>query len=414
MDDEVSGVLIKMSWRNIWRNKRRTLITAASVAMGIFLSVTFTATGDFSYTNIINTGALMGSGHVTIEAKGYNKNPSLDKRIDDGERIRSIALKTPGVKEAVVRISGRAVFSTAVKTVGGLFIAIDPKRETGETNFFLKAIKEGEVFRDKKGRYAVIGAGMAEKLKLRPGKKLIYTVSDLSGDIVADAVRVTGIFRTGVEDVDSGVVLLPLDRVGRTLGYAPGEATGVAVFILDQRRADEVRERLAGKVGGGVEVLTWKKTRSEMAGVVAMDRGINYIFQFLIGLIIAAGILNTILMGVLERKREFGIMVALGFSPARLISLVLLESFWIALAGLIAGIIITAPWYAYMSAHGINFSGIEGASAGMVPIEPVIKFKLYRTSAMAIISAIFTLTLASGLYPAFKASRTNPVESIKY
>jgi putative ABC transport system permease protein len=163
------------------------------------------------------------------------------------------------------------------------------------------------------------------------------------------------------------------------------------------------------------EVLTWKQTQTELAGIITMDKSGNYITQILIGLLIAAGILNTLLMSVLERTREFGVMMAVGMSPATLFKLVLVESFWLALIGLAVGIIITAPWYAYLHYVGLDFSGAIGKdySAGGVLVDPIFRIRLYKESIIAILAGVFSLTLLSGIYPAWRAGRTPPVESLK-
>ena len=137
--------------------------------------------------------------------------------------------------------------------------------------------------------------------------------------------------------------------------------------------------------------------------------------QLLVGLVIAAGIMNTMLMSVFERTREFGMMLAIGLSPWQLVRMVFIESCWIGVLGLILGIVINIPWYAYMSEVGINLSRQIGEdySAGGVLVDPVLKFRLFKESAVAILAAVFGLTMIAGLYPAFRAGRVPPVESLK-
>lgn len=408
-------MLIKMAWRNLWRRKRRTLITAFTVAFGVFLSVTFTGIGDYSYTNAINTSAKMGFGHITVEPIGYNDHPTLDKRLPDTKEILSNVNSIPGVSYAITRIMGQAMFASAIKSVGGMFIAIDPKKESPERNFFLSALIEGSVFEDINGRGVIVGSEMAKKLNLRIGKKLVYTTTDVNGEIVSEIARVTGIFQTGVDEVDGTMVLLPINRVRETLQYGPNEASFISIFIKDQRYADRMRDIVAARIGNSnMEVLTWYETQPDLASMITIDKGTNYIFQFIVGLLIAAGILNTILMSVMERKREFGIMMAIGMAPGRLIKLVLSETFCIGLVGLVMGVILTSPWYMYMKNIGIDFSSsLKGASFAMVPIETVIKLRLFKESIIAILTGVFALTMIAGLYPAIKAGRIPPVESLK-
>ena len=406
----------KMAWRNLWRRKRRTLITGFSIGFGVLLSVTFTGTGDYGYTNMINAGASMGFGHVTIEPRDYNQTPALDKRLLKTEQIREQVLTMPGISDAVVRIMGQAMFASASKTVGGMFMAVDPAQESTEQNLLLRSLVQGQLFPQADGRGVVIGNKMAEKLNLRIGKKLVYTTTDVSGEIVSEIARVAGIFKTGVIEVDGSMVLLPINSVRTTLHYDSQDATLVSVIINDQRYSEEMRDKIDAMVGNPRrEVLTWKQTQSELAGIITMDKSGNYIMQILIGLLIAAGILNTLLMSVLERSREFGVMMAIGMSPKTLFKLVLVESFWLALIGLVLGIIITIPWYAYLHYVGLDFSGAIGEdySAGGVLVDPLIRIRLFKESIIAILAGIFSLTLLSGIYPAWRAGHTPPVESLR-
>jgi len=404
-----------LAWRSLSRNRRRTLITGFSIAFGIFLAVTFTGSGDYSYTSMIDTGAAMGQGHASVAAVGYNARPALSRWLPDPGPAMEIARgQAAGVYP---RIMGQGMFAAGARNVGAVFLAVDPAREHAGHNYFVRSIVEGELFAEGDGRGAVIGAGMAEKLNLRPGKKVILTVTDRDGQLTSELFRVSGIFRTGDRAADSGFVLLPLDRVRRTLGYGTGGVTFVAVYLDDQRRVNEVAAELALRLTSrqDVEVLTWRETQPDLSGLIAVDRLFNYLLQLLVGMIIAAGILNTMLMSVLERRRELGIMMALGMTPGQVVRLVLIESFWLGCLGVVMGIVLTAPWFHYMSQTGIDLSRLIGQeySAAGVLVDPVMKLRLYRESGAAILAAVFTLTLAAAVYPAIRAGRIMPVDAIK-
>ena len=406
----------KFAWRNLWRRKRRTFITAISIGFGVLLSVTFTGTGDYGYTKMINTGAKMGMGHVTVEPRGYNQTPSLDKRIRNADALRNKILQMSGIDSATIRITGQAMFASATKSIGGMFIGIDPSQESPEYNIIIQSLDQGSLFPDTFGRHIVIGSKMAEKMNLDIGKKVVYTTTDSNGEIVSEIARVSGIFTTGVDEVDGALVLLPIDSVRKTLNYEEGEATLIAIIIKDQRYSERMRDNISESIkDDNIEVLSWKETQADLSGIIMMDRSSNYISQFLIGLLIAAGILNTLLMSVLERTREFGVMMAVGMSPSRLFKLVIIESLWLAIIGLVIGVLITIPWYLYLYHVGIDLSGAIGEdySAGGVLIDPVFRIRLFKESIIAILAGVFGLTMLSGIYPAWRAGRVPPVESLK-
>jgi ABC-type lipoprotein release transport system permease subunit len=406
----------RIAWRNLLRNRRRTLITSFSVAFGVLLSVTFTASGDYSYTNMINTSATLGFGHLAVEPPGFNAAPSLASRLAGADRIRTRTLTLPEVENAYARIMGQAMFASGAKSTGGQVIGIDPAVETSRHNIFIRSLVEGELFPDSASGGVLIGSRMAEKLNLRLGKKLIYTLTDRTGELVSGICRVSGIFRTGEDTADGALILLPIDRLRKVLAYEPEDASLVSIFIADQRRAEQVKKRLSVLLaGGGGEILTWRETQAELAGLIAIDRAGNYLMQGLVGLLIAAGILNTLMMSVMERTREFGMMMAVGMAPSQVVAMVVAESFLIAMLGLLMGVALTTPWYLYMVRVGLDFSsqiGDDYSTSGVL-VDPVLKFRLFKESAVAIGVGVFSLTMLAGVFPAFKAGRVPPVDSIR-
>jgi len=408
-------MLFHMAARNLWRAKRRTLITLLTVSFGVWLAVTFTGTGDYGYTNMLNTGARMGFGHVTVEAKGYADAPGLDRPLMGAVTAASALQARPDVAQAIPRVVGQAMFASATKSVGGMFLGVDPARESAEVNTFLAGLTEGKLFDDLQGRGIVVGTVMADKLGLELGKRVVYTLVDAHGQIVSEVARVSGVFKTGVEEVDGSVALLPLGRVQNVVGYGADDATHVALFLEDHRASSLVAAAIAPSAeAAGQEVRTFRETQPELAGVVELDRSMNYLFQVLVGILIGAGVLNTILMSVLERRREFGVMMAIGARPVELFRMVVLESLLVGLFGLALGALLTTPWFYYMRDVGIDFSQmVEGSSAGGVLIDPVVRIALCPESAAAIAVAVLLITVGAGLYPAWQAGREPPVETLK-
>ncbi len=405
-----------LAWRNLWRHKRRTLITASSIAFGVLLAVTFTGAGDYFYTRMIDAGANMGMGHISIMAPDYNRAPSSKKRLHQAEALKQRVEEFDDVQSVAMRIQGQAMFASARKSIGGIFFAIDPRQENSDNNLFVKAMVEGDMLPSASGSSVVLGTELAKKLKLKIGKKVVYTTTDKNGDIVSAIARVGGLFKTGSDEIDGSVAILPLHKVQKVLGYQQDEVSVLAVVLSDQRYSNQLRDKMqALPQFADVEVLNWQQTQPDLAGMIAVDKGSNYISQLLIALLVAAGILNTMLMSVLERRREFGVMMAVGMSPKNLFLLVMLESFWLAILGLIIGVIVTTPWFLFMSQTGIDLSAAygDGFSFGGVLLDPTFKLRLFKESIIAILVGLFGLALLSGAYPAWQAGRVAPVESLK-
>jgi len=405
-----------LAWRNLWRHKRRTLITASSIAFGVLLAVTFTGAGDYFYTRMIDAGANMGMGHITLAAPDFNRAPSSKKYLRQSEQLQQKLAQLSEVKSSMARIQGQAMFASAHKSIGGMFFAVDPEQESAENNLFIKAMVEGEMPTTASDKTIVLGVDLARKLKLTMGKKVVYTTTDKQGEIVSAIARVGGLFQTGSKEIDGAVALLPLHSVQTVLGYQQDEVSVIAVILHDQRHSHQLRDMLKRMNSfSHTEVLNWQQTQPDLAGMIAVDKSSNYISQLLIAMLVAAGVLNTMLMSVLERKREFGVMMALGLSPQRLFLLVMLESFWLAVLGLIIGTVVTIPWYLFMSQTGIDMSAAygDGFSFGGVLLDTVFKIRLFKESIVAILIGLFTLALCAGAYPAWRAGREPPVQSLK-
>lgn len=408
-------MILKLAWRNLWRNKRRTIITAVSIAFGFLLTIVFTSLSDGSYGRMIDVAADMGTGHITVEPSEYRDHPGTDKVISStGELMKKLAAFR-GVTSCHERVVGQGMAATAIDSTGMAFIAIDPKKEN-DTLFYLKHIKTGTKLPND-GGFALVGTLMAKQLDLKPGKKLVITTTDRHGQVINILLKVSGIFSTGVSEADSSLVIAPIGYMRSQMGYKLDESSHIAVLIKQRWDSEIIADKMMGlaKQYGGVS-LPWSVLMPDFSGYITMDMTSSIIFQGFIFLVIAAGILNTILMGVTERMREFGIMISMGMAPGKIVSLVIAEAFWLAMVGLIAGFIITTPVYWYMHVYGIDFSSwlAPGENTiGGVLFEPLVKASIIPRHLRNIVGGIIALIMVTGLYPAVHASRVNPVETMK-
>lgn len=407
--------LATMAWRNIWRNRRRTLITLFGIVFGVFMAVLFTGIGDATYGQMIDHAARLGGGHVVVQHHEYQELPTLKKTVTDATAVEDAAVGLPGVADTATRITGAAMLSTAKNSQGTFFIAIDPAEESSETFGLLDATWEGEMLASADQAHAVVlGRALADNLEAKLGSKVVYTVTDKQGEIVSVLVRVVGIVDTGAPSLDASLCLLPIDQVRQHLGYGPGEATLVAVFVHDHRDSDAVAAALGPALPEGSVALTWAVAQPDLAGFIAMKEGGAKVFEVIIMVLLAAGIFNTLFVSVMERLREFGIMAAIGFMPRQLFALVMWESAWLALVGLVGSVLVIAGPYYHLSTKGIDYSAMigDGAEVAGVVMDPILYVRIYPGSALTIAVVVVLATLFSGLYPAWKAGRANPADAI--
>lgn len=408
--------LATMAWRNIWRNRRRTLITGFGIVFGVFLAVLMTGIGDATYGQMIDHAARMGGGHVVVQHPEYQELPTLKKTVADASAVEAAAAELPHVVGTTTRITGAAMLATAKNSRGTMFIAIDPQRETPQTFGLLDAQWEGEpLTAADQDKAVVLGAGMAENLGVTLGSKVVYTVTDRHGEIVSGLVRVVGIVTTGAPSLDASLCLLPIDVMRKSLGYEPQESTMVAVYVDDHRQAAATAAALRAKVPAGVAVLPWNEAQPDLAGFIAMKEGGAVVFEVIIMVLLAAGIFNTIFVSVMERLREFGIMSAIGFTSRQLFTLVMWESIWLSVVGLLGSVLAIAGPYYHLSTQGIDYSQLvgDGAEVAGVAMDPILYVRIHPESVLVIVAAVVLATLVSGLYPAWRAGRANPADAIR-
>jgi len=408
--------LASMAWRNLWRQRRRTILTLVSIVFGGFLAVMMTAMQDQSFSDFIDNAARFGAGHVTLQHPDYRDRPILSHTVEVGAETRDETRAGRHVVNVVDRTSGQAMLSTSRDSFGAFFIGYDPARESEETFEFTQGLIAGEPFETADDRGIILGALLAQNLGAELGDKIVFTLTDKRGEIVSGMERLSGIVQTGAASTDAALALLPIGTVRDTVGFDPLESTQVAVFLDDGRRSDEVRSRVSELVGEDVTVLTWDELQPEIQAFVAMKIGGGRVFEVVIAILVAAGIFNTIFMSVLERTREFGIMLAIGFSPGQIFSLVMMESGILAGLGLVLCVLWTAPFYYFLHGYGIDMTEVYaqqgGIDIGGVGMDPILRIGIYPENAVAIAVAIVGATLLAGVYPAYRAGRVRPVESI--
>lgn len=409
--------LVSMAWRNLWRQKRRTVLTLMSIAFGGFLAVLMTAMQDQSFADFVDNAAKLGAGHVTIQHPEYRDMPTLTRTVKNADEKRAVAEQDDAVVRVVQRTSGQAMLSTANDSFGAFFIAYDPALETEDTMEFTDGLVAGELFESADSDGIILGHILASNLGADLEDKVLFTLTDRSGEIVSGMERLSGIVNTGASSTDAGLALLPIGTVRKVIGFEPDETSQVAIFLTDGRDALMVRRRLDEHIGPEAVVLTWDELQPEIKAFVAMKIGGGRVFEVVIGLLVAAGIFNTLFMSVLERTREFGIMSAIGYSPGQIFSLVMIESTMMAFMGLVTAIAITAWPYSYLHGTGIDMTEIYAQQGGTIDIggvgmDPILRIGIFPENALVIAVAIVLATVLAGVYPAWKAGRVNPVESI--
>jgi len=414
------SIFFMLAWRNLWRHKRRTIITLSSIAIGFGLTVFSIGMQDSGHNNMVDNAINMGDGHITIQHHEYLNSPANHRFIPNGKTLLNNLQHEKIAAQIVPRISLQALASTAHNAVGaaiqGITYDTDPLRDLLE-----KKLIDGNWLSPEKTNGIIIGEGMARKLKAKIGSKIVTVTGKKGGDSESHLARVQGIYKSGIDELDKYLIISTLDYATQYLVAEGGDAqqqplTRIAIFLDDDKTMKKWKTILEGKyISPEITVLDWEEMLPQLIQYIVIDDLGAYIMQFIILLVIVFGIINTVLMGVLERTREFGLLRALGMSKRYLVTMVLLETLLLSCMAVIIGWLAGGSIHLYVATYGIDFSAMipEGTTFAGTFMDPIVYSELSMERVFQLTIIVFTATLASGIYPAIKASRIPPIEALR-
>lgn len=414
-------MLLRLSWRSLWRNRRRTIITIVSITFGVALTAFVVAMSEGVYGKLIDEATRSQTGQVVLQHPEYLARPSVDLLVRDVAAWRERIGAIPEVEMTKVMVTGQCLVKSAQGAVGAALMGVEPEVETA-TSMMAKKIVSGRYLRRGDTAGIVIGVTMAERLKVKVGKKVVVTANNVSGDLVEELCRVRGVFRTASDEIDGYVVQVPISFSARLFGLPPDSASQVGAVLGDARSQDEVLSRVrslaASRPSGSdpVAVLPWEKVLPEVAGYVTIDRAGGQIMEGLVMFLILFTIFNTILMSVLERQREFAVQIAIGTSPWLLRRQVAVEAAFINVIGCALGLLIGGAIAYYYEINGMNLEGLMG-SKEMEVSGYAVSATIYpevTVRRLAILGGVVLgITSLLSMWPAWRAPRVPVAEMVR-
>ncbi len=409
--------LLRLALRNLGRELRRSTLTAAAMALGLALLVLSRTLADGAHEDWIDAGVRLGSGHVTFNAPGYRDGRSLDDRLSAAQLETTLAAVAGTAPRSTALPSVRvAVRGLASSPDGALPVSIVGVNPTVEPAFSRlgEEVVEGRYLEEGDRLHAYIGASLAGRLDLGTGSRMVLTAQSASGDIEGQLVRVAGIFRTNVEALDEALIHIPLATARSWLGVEG--ATSVAVLLPHSSLTDPVVEQAAEAVrAAGIEVVGWPVTNPDLYAALQLDDGGDWAFHVILFIIVAIAILNAVFMSVLHRKREMGLLRALGLSGRETGLVVYLEGILLTAAAGVAGAVLGFAVVWFFFRDGIDFSGMmpEDIIFGGIAFDPVMvpSMEMKHVVQSAILTAL--IGVSASLFPAWHAARLDPAESVK-
>ena len=404
--------LITLSLRNLTRNLRRTIITLLAVGVGLGMMVVTINLANGQYQAAIGAGISSLAGHVVVQAPGWQEDREEEQLVVDSEAVAATLGQLFPDATVARRMTLGGLLVSATSSVGAGLQGVEPEPEAEVNTFDEKVIEGTWLDGDPKG--IVIGAGMARTLDVGVGDKLVY-MGQHGDEMSSKLFRIKGIFRTGGPEIDGFLAFTDLAATQELLGAA-GSAHQVTLHLQDARGSRAAAASAATALATDLDVRWWREAIPEMWAMIQVDKTWTNVMMGILGLIVAMGVLNTLLMSVLERTREFGVLLAIGMKPSRLAVLIVLEGVFIGVLGGLLGLGLGALMSWPLAEYGLDYTQYMGESmeyAG-VTISSVFYAEYDWTRSLRYVLAGIVFTTIASAYPAWYVTRLTPVDAMRH
>lgn len=398
-----------MAWRNIWRNKLRSLIIVLSITLGLFAGVSVLGLYKGMMKSRVQDIITAEQAHLQIHNPNFKKDNEPKFILSNGQALLRAVNAMPQVKMAAPRSITNGMLATASGSAGVRINGVVPDLEYQTSRLKAKII-EGRPFDALRRNQIMVGKKLAVKMKLRVGSKLVLTLTDTAGNLISGAFRVAAIYRSNNAPLDEKNVYVTLSDLDNLLTI-PGAFHEIAILLKNDEDVAQVQQLLQQKFPA-YQIENWRQISPETDLLIKTTDQYSYIIMIIIMLALAFGITNTMLMAILERTREIGMMVALGTSRLRIFLLILTETIWITIAGAPAGIL--AGWLVigYFNRHGLNVSGMGKEMMSSFGFGTMIYPEFPSEKLPGILIIVICTAVFSSLFPAIKALRLQPAEAL--
>lgn len=413
-----TSITLTLAWRNVWRNRRRTLLTLLTVMIGCAMIIFFNSIAKGGHDQMIEDAIGLNTGHLQIHEKGFWDNRTIDYAFQPPVPVLNYLRVSPYIEGASKRVLAGGLLAFQDTTRGILIQGIDPLQEAQVSRIHTKIRPGGRFLTEHDSTHVIIGSTLAKNIHARVNDTIAVISQGFDGSIAAERLTIVGIFDSGNPDFDRELILMPLAQAEITFSMM-GYIHSLTIRLTDSRHVPAVRQDLLKLTAPGepddaaLEVMGWEELMPELVQFIVMDDVGGYIFDFILFMIVSFGILNTVQMSVFERTREFGVMLSLGTRPRLITRMVLIESTLISLIGIALGVALGYGISLYFKIHPIDYSkfseeiALWGVSTTLYPADTTM-LNIVVTSLL-----IFGLAAVFSVFPARRAARLNPVEAIR-
>ena len=416
----MSAQLLRLAWRNLWWNPRRTLIAMSAIGLGYAMLLFVASLMAGLRQQMIESGTGLRLSDIEVHAPNYYPDRPINKTLGgrSGTNVSALIdtiVADPGIQAASPRVYAYGLVSATNQSAGAQLLGVVPDLEQKITVLQTRMVK-GTYLSERVPKGILMGDKLATAIGVDVGSEIVVLTPAADGSTGNDLYTITGTFHTGLDGMDRGLVLMPLASLQELLRLPPERIHEVGIKLYDVNATIPAAAALAVQLSKTVpvRVMPWQELAPELADYVQFNRRVTFILFFIFFLSAAMGIVNTMLMSIIERTRELGVLMALGMRPVEVVGLIVMEAASLAGASLILGAALGAPILWYLQVHGLNLGGNRGAiSLTGIVVGPLWHgrpdFTAYTQAALGL--AITALVAA--LYPALRAARFRPAEALR-
>jgi len=405
-----------ISWRNVWRNKTRSLVIILAVTIGLFGGIFTYAFMSGMSVQRTNAAIEYEISNIQIHNPEFLLNEEINFTINNSEALISKVEKVEGVKAVCSRIKCSGMASTAITGAGITINAVNPNKEKKVSKLYTKLLK-GKFLEKGDKIPVVIGEKLANKLKADVGSKIVVTVANVKGVITYAAYIVVGIYKTGNDIFDEANIFVEDVPFAKLIGFDLKNSSEIAISLNNNDDTDAIavliKTKLQSQISSkNIAVQTWNEIQPTLSAMTSMMDLVSSIFLIIILIALAFGIVNTMLMVVMERVRELGMLMAIGMNHKRIFSMIMLETIFLSIIGGVLGIVISILCVDYFAVHGINLS-IIGEGVNSIGFSSMVYLQADNSFYMQAGILVIVTAILSSIYPALKALKLNPAEAVR-
>ena len=403
-------MILKLAWRNLWRNRKRTMITSSSVVFAVLLAIALNSVKEGMLIKMQENIVSFYSGAIQLHQNGYWDDQTINNTFESDLKIEEILRSHDNVEAVIPRLESFALTASEENSRGSLVVSIDAEKEQLITRIDQKLAKG--TFLQPEDKAAMVTLGLADYLKLDVGDTIVIIGQGYHGVSAAGKYPIKGILDFASPQLNRSMVYLPL-KEGQWLFGAENRLSALVVQVDEIDEASDTARQLSQLTGTDYEVMDWKVLLPELDQIIEGERAESVIFLFVLYLVISFGIFGTILMMTMERQYEFGVLVSIGMKKLKLSTVVVLENILVSLMGAMIGTLISIPVIGYLNAYPIKIGGELKEAYERYGFEAVFYFSVDPKIFYSQTLVVLVIALVLSVYPMIKIGNLDPVAAMR-